>query len=59
MQTRTYYTGLHVVEEFFDVFLEDLLEFSPDIEIEFCIDLVSSTQPIYVTPRLPLPMQIQ
>ncbi|GKV43011.1 hypothetical protein SLEP1_g50353 [Rubroshorea leprosula] len=35
-----------VVCEFLDVFLEDLLGFSPDKEIEFAIDLVPGIKPI-------------
>ena len=34
------YLGLFVVDEFFDVFLEELSGLPPDREIEFCIDLV-------------------
>jgi hypothetical protein len=39
-----------VVNEFLDVFLEELLGMSPDRDIEFVIELKPSTSPIYKTP---------
>lgn len=38
--------NIHVVREFRDVFLNDLLGLPPDREIEFSIDLVHGTAPI-------------
>lgn len=38
--------NIHVVREFRDVFLNDLLGLPPDREIEFSIDLVPGTAPI-------------
>ena len=48
VETKTYYPGLHVVEEFLDVFLDELSGLPPDREIEFCIDLIPGAEPIYV-----------
>jgi hypothetical protein len=39
-----------VVNEFLDVFLEELLGMSPDRDIEFVIELKPGTSPIYKTP---------
>ena len=39
-----------VVCEFPDVFLEELPVFPPEREIEFCIDVVSGTDPISIPP---------
>jgi hypothetical protein len=39
-----------VVNEFSDVFLEDLPGMSPDRDIEFVINLKSSIAPIYKSP---------
>ena len=36
------------VREFFDVFLEELPGLPPKREIEFCIDLISDTNPISI-----------
>ena len=49
MGLDTYYPGSHVVEDFPDVLLEDLLGLLPNIEIEFCIDLVPRVEPISIT----------
>ena len=37
-----------VVREYLDVFPEELPSLPPDREIEFCIDLLPSTQPISI-----------
>ncbi|EOY26395.1 Uncharacterized protein TCM_027958 [Theobroma cacao] len=37
-----------VVNEFMDVFLEELLGLPPKREIEFCIDLIPDTRPIFI-----------
>jgi hypothetical protein len=38
-----------VVNEFFDVFLEEFSVVPPDRDIKFVIELVSGTAPIYET----------
>jgi hypothetical protein len=38
--------GISVVEEFMDVFLEELLGMPPEREVELCIDLLPGTTPI-------------
>jgi hypothetical protein len=43
-------SGVPVVNEFLDVFLEDLPGMPPDRDIEFVIELKPSTAPIYKTP---------
>ena len=48
--TRIDYSGLMVVDEFPNVFLDELLGLPPDREIKFSIDLVPESQPIYITP---------
>ena len=42
--------GIKVVEEFPDVFAEELPGMPPDRDIEFAIDLVPGTTPIYKRP---------
>lgn len=42
--------SISVVEEFMDMFLEDLLGLSPRKEIEFAIELVPNTKPIFIAP---------
>ena len=54
----TYYPGLHVVEEFLDVFPEELPGLSPDREIEFCIDLIPGAQPISISPYRMAPVKL-
>ena len=39
-----------IVNEFIDVFPEELPGLPPEREIEFCIDLIPSTQPISIPP---------
>ena len=41
---------IDVVEEFWDVFPEELPGLPPDREIEFCIDLIPGTSPISIPP---------
>jgi hypothetical protein len=43
-------SGVPVVNEFLDVFLEDLPGMPPDRDIEFVIELNPGTAPIYKTP---------
>ena len=50
MGTGTYYLGLHMVEEFLDVFLEVLPRLPADTDIELFIDLIPGAQPISVSP---------
>ena len=58
MTIGTYYLGLYVVEEFPNVFLEDLLGLSLDREFKFCIDLVLGAQLIFVTPYRMAPVEL-
>ena len=39
-----------MVEEFPDVFPDELLGLPPDREIEFCIDLIPRAQPVSIPP---------
>ena len=50
MEIGTHCRGLHVVEEFPDVFLENLLGLPPNKEIKFCINLVPGAQHVSITP---------
>ena len=50
MGTETYYPGLHVVEEFPNIFPKELPGLPPDREIEFCIDLIPRAQPVSMPP---------
>ena len=43
-----YYPGLHVVEEFLNVFPDELPGLPPDREIEFWLDLILGTQPVSI-----------
>ena len=44
------YLALFVVDEFLDVFPEELLGLPLDWEIEFCIDLFPAAQPVSIPP---------
>ena len=48
-----------VVCEFPDVFLEELLGLPPDREIEFCIDVVLRTDPIFMPPYRMAPAELK
>ena len=48
-----------VVCEFPDVFPEELPGFPPDREIEFCIDVVSGTDPISMPPYRMAPVELK
>ena len=58
MGTRDYYLGLHVIEEFLDVFPDDLPGLPPDREIEFCIDLIPGAQPVSIQPYRMAPAEL-
>ncbi|XP_027337088.1 uncharacterized protein LOC113850732 [Abrus precatorius] len=47
-----------VVKEYPDVFLEDILEFPPEREIEFTIELVPRTGPISIAPYRMSPLEL-
>ncbi|XP_062099744.1 uncharacterized protein LOC133805580 [Humulus lupulus] len=49
---------ISVVSGFPDVFPEDLQGLPPDREIEFCIDLISRTQPVSTTPYRMAPTEL-
>ena len=54
VETGTYYPSLHMVEEVPYVFPDKLSKFSPERQIEFCIDLILRVQPVSVLPyRMP------
>lgn len=48
-----------VVKEFLDVFLEDLLDLSPDRGIGFHIDLIPATAPISKAPYQMAPAELK
>jgi hypothetical protein len=48
-----------IVREFIDVFPDDLLRLPPYKEIEFCIDLVLSTEPISMAPYRMAPAELR
>ena len=48
-----------IVRDFIDVFPDDLSRLSPYREIEFCIDLVSSTEPISMVPYIMIPTKLR
>ncbi len=48
-----------VVREIMDVFLEELPGLPPDSEIEFCIDIVLSTNPIFIPPYRMTPVELK
>ena len=43
----------------FDVFLEELPDLPPHREIEFCIDVISDTTPIYMLPYRMAPAKLK
>ncbi|XP_024026592.1 uncharacterized protein LOC112093081 [Morus notabilis] len=51
--------GTPVVDEFTDVFHDELPGLPPDWEIEFCIDLVSGTTPISIPPYRMAPAEMK
>ena len=48
-----------VVREFLDVFLEDLPRLSPDQELEFGIELLSGSAPIFIPPYKMAPAKLK
>ena len=48
-----------VVRDYSDVFPEELPGLPPDREIEFCIDVVSGTQPISIPPYRMAPAELK
>ena len=48
-----------VVNEFFDVFPEDLLGLLPDRDIEFEIELAPGTEPISIAPYRMAPAELK
>ncbi|XWS57101.1 hypothetical protein CRYUN_Cryun09bG0142600 [Craigia yunnanensis] len=48
-----------IVNEFFDVFLEELLGLPPKKEIEFCINLIHDTNPISIPPYRMVPVELK
>ena len=62
VDTRTEEKGIDqipVVRDYSDVFLEELPGLPPDREIEFCIDVVSGTQPISIPPYRMAPAELK
>ena len=57
VETGVRHPGL-VVEEFPDVFPDELPGLPPDREIEFCIDLVPGAQPVSITPYRMAPAEL-
>ena len=58
MGTGTYCPGLHVVEEFPDVFPKELPGLPLDREIEFCINLIPGAQPDSIQPYRMAPAEL-
>ena len=52
------YPALFVVDEFPDVFPEELSGLPPDREITFCIDLVPEAQPVSIPPYRMAPAKL-
>jgi hypothetical protein len=50
---------IHIVRDFVDVFLEELLGLPPDREIEFTIDLLPGTGPISKAPYRMTPLELR
>jgi hypothetical protein len=50
--------SISVVEEFMDVFLEELPRMPPEREVEFYIDLIPSTAPIAKRPYHMAPTEL-
>jgi hypothetical protein len=50
--------SIYVVEEFMDVFLEELLGMPPEREVEFYIDLILGTAPIAKRPYRMAPTEL-
>ena len=48
-----------VVHEFLEVFLKELLGLPPEREIEFCIDVIPSTDPISMLPYRIAPVELK
>ena len=48
----------NMVEEFWDVFPEELPGLQPDRDIEFCIDLIPNTSPISIPPYCLAPTEL-
>ena len=48
-----------IVGEFLDVFLNDLPRLTPDMEVEFTIDLVPGTTPIFKAPYRMAPKELK
>ena len=62
VDTRTEEKGIDqipVVRDYSDVFPEELPGLPPDREIEFCIDVVSGTQPISILPYRMAPAELK
>ena len=49
-QKGTRLEDIPIVKEFPDVFPDDISSLSPDREVEFTIDLIPGTEPIYIPP---------
>ena len=56
--TRADYPSLFVVDEFLDVFPEELLGLPPVGEIAFSIDLVPGAQPVSIPPYKMAPSEL-
>ncbi|XP_050909920.1 uncharacterized protein LOC127123768 [Lathyrus oleraceus] len=50
VESETVSVELHVVREFPDVFLEDIIDLLPEREVELAIDLVPDTRPLSIGP---------
>ncbi|XP_070054567.1 uncharacterized protein [Nicotiana tomentosiformis] len=51
--------SIHVVNEFANIFLDELPGLPPEREIEFSIDVLPDTQPIFIPPYKMVPEELQ
>ena len=58
IEERDVYAKIPVVEEFADVFLEDVLRLPPKRQVEFSIDLVPEAGPISISPYRMAPTEL-
>ena len=58
-QERTRLEDIPIVKEFPDVFLDDISGLPPEREVEFTIDLILGTEPIYIPPYRMAPAELR
>ena len=58
MEIGTHYPWLYMVDEFPNVFFENLSGLPSNREIKFCIDLVPGAQPVSILPNRVAPTEL-